>query len=100
MVQGEGSRLLEMGPGLSQQHPHGSANHLNNPRACRSKTEADRYQSQVPSCTAGRAGPEELFISLVVLRRVTSLRGLVKDGGHSADSSDTVRRELGCWFAL
>ena len=59
-----------MGQGLSQQHPSGSANHLDTSRACGRKTEADRYQSQVPSYIAGRAEPEELAY-WVVLRRLT-----------------------------
>lgn len=95
---------LETGPGLRQQHPHGSANHHDTSRAWGRKTEADRYQSQVPSCAAGRAGPEEL-ISWVVLRRVTlvcvaSWRRM--EGIHSSDSSTTVGRGWDvyrCWFA-
>lgn len=59
-----------MGQELSQQHPNGSANHLDTSRACGRKTEAYRYQSQVPSYIAGRAEPEELAF-WVVLRRLT-----------------------------
>lgn len=35
-----------------------------------------------------------------MLRRVTSLHGLMKDGGHSTDSSATVGRKLGCFQML